>query len=566
MVNPARPKPGQSLGDLYPDLARQWATEKNGDITPFDVAPRSNFKAWWYCGDPKCPTPGGTLFETKVTDRKFGISGCPLCRNRKIGEKKAQPKPGMTLEDKVPAALELWDMDRNLPLTPRDVGFGSTTSVWWKCNRGPDHAWQAPIDRVVHSVRSVKDRSKNNGCPFCAGKRLSVTNRLSDVHPELSKSWHPERNGDKTPADVVTGSSSISYWWTCEKDTEHVWQTNISARIKSGCPFCVDKSHRATSKNNFALLRPEAALQWHPTKNDRLPTEVTPGSGYEAWWQCSEYPKHVWQARVAHRFTVNSACPFCSGKNVSDENNLLAMRPHLAAQWHPTKNGKLTPETINAFSNNKAWWKCPAEDDHEWHAIVASRSYGDHGCPFCSGLLPSSKNNLQVAYPFIAAEWHPTKNGVLTPTDVTPNANKKAWWVCPENDTHVWRATISKRRISGCPTCAKFGFASPKPGYLYLLTHPEWELLQIGITNVPEQRLHKHEGSGWTTLDVRGPMDGQLTRDLETGILKALKKRGAVFAKATGLNKFDGWSEAWTEKSYHAVKLSQLIDLVYEDD
>ena len=45
-----------------------------------------------------------------------------------------------------------------------------------------------------------------------------------------------------------------------------------------------------------------------------------------------------------------------------------------------------------------------------------------------------------------------------------------------------------------------------------------------------------------------------------------MKKRGAVFAKATGLNKFDGWSEAWTEKSYHAVKLSQLIDLVYEDD
>jgi hypothetical protein len=61
-------------------------------------------------------------------------------------------------------------------------------------------------------------------------------------------------------------------------------------------------------------------------------------------------------------------------------------------------------------------------------------------------------------------------------------------------------------------------------------------------------------------------MDGQLTRDLETGILKALKKRGAVFAKAAGIERFDGWTEAWTDKSYYADKLSQLVALVYEDD
>jgi len=44
-------------------------------------------------------------------------------------------------------------------------------------------------------------------------------------------------------------------------------------------------------------------------------------------------------------------------------------------------------------------------------------------------------------------------------------------------------------------------------------------MLQIGITNFPDDRLGTHKHLGWEVLEVRGPMDGLLARNWETSIL-----------------------------------------------
>ena len=61
-------------------------------------------------------------------------------------------------------------------------------------------------------------------------------------------------------------------------------------------------------------------------------------------------------------------------------NDLATVAPTVAAQWHPTLNGDLTPETIAAKSAKKVWWKC--EHGHEWQTQVFNRTTGS-GCPFC---------------------------------------------------------------------------------------------------------------------------------------------------------------------------------------
>ena len=58
--------------------------------------------------------------------------------------------------------------------------------------------------------------------------------------------------------------------------------------------------------------------------------------------------------------------------------------PNLAKQWHPTLNGDLTPSDITKGSNKKVWWKCPKGDDHEWEAVISSRSEGSGGA-VCDG-------------------------------------------------------------------------------------------------------------------------------------------------------------------------------------
>ncbi len=57
--------------------------------------------------------------------------------------------------------------------------------------------------------------------------------------------------------------------------------------------------------------------------------------------------------------------------------------------------------------------------------------------------------------PQVAAQWHPTLNGALTPRDVTVGSHKKVWWMCQEG--HVWKAVVYSRsgaQKSGCPVCA----------------------------------------------------------------------------------------------------------------
>lgn len=54
---------------------------------------------------------------------------------------------------------------------------------------------------------------------------------------------------------------------------------------------------------------------------------------------------------------------------------------NLFREWHPTKNGELTPKDVTCGSNKKVWWMC--EKGHEWEAIIVNRTKG-RGCPYCS--------------------------------------------------------------------------------------------------------------------------------------------------------------------------------------
>jgi predicted GIY-YIG superfamily endonuclease len=104
-------------------------------------------------------------------------------------------------------------------------------------------------------------------------------------------------------------------------------------------------------------------------------------------------------------------------------------------------------------------------------------------------------------------------------------------------------------------------------GWLYLVYHEGWDLIQIGLTNKPENRLTDHRRTGFdSVLDIRGPMEGVLAQDLERRSLHSLKKRGAHFSNKTDARKFDGYSEAWTKASLNVTSIKQILDWVYEDE
>jgi hypothetical protein len=63
---------------------------------------------------------------------------------------------------------------------------------------------------------------------------------------------------------------------------------------------------------------------------------------------------------------------------------LSKQNPKLAEEWHPEKNGNLTPDDVIPLWAKKVWWKC--KKGHEWQAVIVSRKNGT-GCPHCYRLL-----------------------------------------------------------------------------------------------------------------------------------------------------------------------------------
>ena len=44
--------------------------------------------------------------------------------------------------------------------------------------------------------------------------------------------------------------------------------------------------------------------------------------------------------------------------------SLAELNPELANEWHPSKNGDLSPFDVTMRSDLSVWWKCDKADDH----------------------------------------------------------------------------------------------------------------------------------------------------------------------------------------------------------
>lgn len=72
---------GNSLAAVYPKVAIEWHTEKNGTITPKMVSYGSNERCWWQCST--CQHE----WMAAVADRTVGGKSCPRCAQNQRAQK-----------------------------------------------------------------------------------------------------------------------------------------------------------------------------------------------------------------------------------------------------------------------------------------------------------------------------------------------------------------------------------------------------------------------------------------------------------------------------------------------
>ncbi|MGA9286788.1 MAG: zinc-ribbon domain-containing protein [Anaerobacillus sp.] len=209
----------------------------------------------------------------------------------------------VSFQEYLPEAAGFWHPTKNGDITPNDVQPTSMRKVWWMCKICGEE-WE---DKVSNRHRNQILK----GCPFCTNKRIGKTNSLAYNYPNLAKEWHPNKNKELTPEKVVPGSGK-KVWWICEKG--HEWQEYIRTRCIGsvnlnvlGCPYC--SGHRLTIENSLGYKYPELISEWHPTKNNKTPYDVQPGTHEKVWWICKR--GHEWKAGVHKRTSSKRNCPHC---------------------------------------------------------------------------------------------------------------------------------------------------------------------------------------------------------------------------------------------------------------
>lgn len=429
------------LATTAPDLALQWDAERNGELSPRDVACGSHRKLWW-------KDSLGHVWKASPNTRKQGY-GCPFCSNR-------YTLPGFNdLKSRNPELAAEWDTDMNGLLKPENVSPSSGRRVWWKCKLG--HKWAS----------TVSNRAKGHGCPICENKQVLIGfNDLTSKYPRIAEEWDLEKNYPLTPNSVTPGSAQ-KVWW---KDKYgHCWETAVYSRTEGrGCPYCANLKV-LEGFNDLCSQNPDIAAEWDFDKNSPMtPKQLTSTSSCKVWW--IDKHGHSWKTSVKNR-AMGHGCPYCAGKKVLlGFNDFASQYPLLAAEWDTSKNMQLTPESVTSSSGRQVWWRCTAYG-HSWRAPVCRRAYGA-GCPICAGQqLLVGFNDLATRNPDIANEWDDEKNAPMTPRDVFPASKKMVWWRCSAYG-HSWRAQVAHRTNGvNCPVCAN---KTILPGYNDLAsTHPE---------------------------------------------------------------------------------------------
>lgn len=340
-----------------------------------------------------------------------------------------------------PILSKEWNFEKNYPLTPSDISYGSHKRVWWNCTH--NHNW----------LSSPHNRRNGNGCPYCSG-RLPINGEtdLASRFPEIAKEWNFERNGTVTPKDVTYGSSK-KYWWICSKG--HEWQTSVCHRTSGEkCPICMTEIRTSFPEQAIFFyckrMFPDAINQYKPkwligdkkgqSEIDIYLPKLKVGIEYDGQEFHKDEDRDLKKDRILFERDIQlyrirepncpelrstSICIYIesltgifyyetaikelfelikskyelsgsvdinikrdytkilnSYEHINKSNSIATINPELLSEWNYEKNGKIKPEAISYGSQRLIWWKC-SKCQHVWQDTPKHRNAG-RGCPNCA--------------------------------------------------------------------------------------------------------------------------------------------------------------------------------------
>ncbi|WP_072273897.1 zinc-ribbon domain-containing protein [Peribacillus simplex] len=413
------------LATLNPSLAEEWHPMKN-TRTPFEFTVNSLVKAWWLCKK-------GHEWESPIVYRN-NRNGCPICNegtqtsfpeqtlfyyfkkifneseNRYIFTFKqnkiefdlfipslmlAVEYDGYYHEDKVKEDEQKNKLAQEVGIQlirirahtlPELNSYGSVVYVHKsKSYESLKECLLRTASLIMGTyqipVHTQKDLQNLSGISIELDRfdildqfnKRELRTSLMAVNPEVSKDWHPLKNGYLIP-EQIRPNSDMKVWWMCQKG--HEWEAVVKDRNKGRpCPYC--SGRKVCLDNCLATIHPKLASQWHKEKNKLTPWEVYHNySGSKFWWVCEK--GHEWEATIRTR-TKGHGCGYCARNLISYDKSILATSSDLVQIFHPVKN-TVAPSELAPTSQRRIWWMC--DQGHEWEEEVIKQAKRKT-CLFC---------------------------------------------------------------------------------------------------------------------------------------------------------------------------------------
>lgn len=350
---------------------------------------------------------------------------------------------------KAPQLAEEWDYEKNEKL-PSEYAFKSNVSVFWKCKKC-GYEYKAKIS----------NRAIGRGCPCCAGRVVVLgVNDLTTTHPQLAAEWHPTKNGALTPEQVTYGRTK-KVWWLCPEG--HTYQATILHRSSgTNCPKC--NAGRQTSFAEQAVffyvkkLYPDAVSRYKEIFNNQMELDIyipsiRLGIEYDgmAWHKESRFEKEKEKYEICRK---NNIKLLRIKEKSADRDKLTADRSLSLGGITALYEHRNLTQIIQALLDDidpetNFWTRKKASEIHSSVKVNIPRDEME----IRSYMTKLKNGSFEERFPDLAKEWHPAKNGTLTPDKVSPFADIQTWWICP-NCGYEYKATIGHRSVgTGCPKC-----------------------------------------------------------------------------------------------------------------
>lgn len=415
------------------ELMQKYDFEKNSGINLDSLTARASKKIWW-----KCNVCGNSWFATIASQNDKIKHGCPYCAGSLVIKGKTD------LLSRYPDLVnEWWDYSKN-KIDPSEISCFSGKKVWWKCKE--NHSWKSTVANKVNG----------SGCPKCNIENVNsfceqaVFFYIKQVFPDAI-------NGDThvgMELDIFIPSKNVAIEYDGEAWHKSDKKNKIDIQKNDLCISKGIELIRIREPKLFPIDNCKTFVRTDSTSNGSLDTVIYEVLSYL-------FPS----CKIDINTLRDTSMILEQYANKKYNNSLAYVFPEIAAEWHPTKNGNLSPDKVNKGSRYKVWWLGTC--GHEWQMKVCERTKPvrlmkngklrkPQGCPYCSGKkVLSGFNDLKSQRPDLAMEWNYGKNVGMDPSEISVGSSKNVWWKCSYG--HEWQSSPDRRiNNSGlCPLCYK---------------------------------------------------------------------------------------------------------------